>query len=589
MKQTQLPQKGQVRAAMSGGRIAMFAIIIFSFFVNILMLTGPLFMLQIYDRVLTSGSIPTLVALGMLAAVLYGLFGFLDYIRGRLLVRIGRLLEENLSDKVFYAMSFHALRRTENVGIRPAKDLASLRMFLSGPGVFAFLDLPWVPIYLFVIFLLHFYLGVAAAIAVLLLAVLMIINSIVTNEHLNKGQAAALKADEMNQEALRNFEVAHVMGMRGHLRDRWRRKLYEGMDSQTLASDRGAMVGSISKTLRLVFQSGILGLGAYLAVQQEISPGTMIAASIILARALAPVEQVVAHWRSAIGAWRGWRRLDDVLAKTPDVPKNMELPTPTGHLTVDGLTAFAPGNPTPIIRNVTLDLKPGAGLGILGPTGAGKTTLARALIGSWPHLRGDVRLDGATLDQWDPDQLGKYFGYLSQDVELFEGTIGQNISRFDPQAEAQNIVVAAQAAIVHELVLKFPEGYNTVIGEKGVRLSAGQRQRIGLARALYGNPRVIVLDEPNANLDAQGESALVRAIIEARKRGSIVIIVAHRPSAISALDSLMVLKDGQPIAYGPKDEVLQKVLAKPGAGSNRGPKNNPNKRPPQTPTDRNES
>ncbi len=589
MKQTQLPQKGQVRAAMSGGRIAMFAIIIFSFFVNILMLTGPLFMLQIYDRVLTSGSIPTLVALGMLAAVLYGLFGFLDYIRGRLLVRIGRLLEENLSDKVFYAMSFHALRRTENVGIRPAKDLASLRMFLSGPGVFAFLDLPWVPIYLFVIFLLHFYLGVAAAIAVLLLAVLMIINSIVTNEHLNKGQAAALKADEMNQEALRNFEVAHVMGMRGHLRDRWRRKLYEGMDSQTLASDRGAMVGSISKTLRLVFQSGILGLGAYLAVQQEISPGTMIAASIILARALAPVEQVVAHWRSAIGAWRGWRRLDDVLAKTPDVPKNMELPAPTGHLTVDGLTAFAPGNPTPIIRNVTLDLKPGAGLGILGPTGAGKTTLARALIGSWPHLRGDVRLDGATLDQWDPDQLGKYFGYLSQDVELFEGTIGQNISRFDPQAEAQNIVVAAQAAIVHELVLKFPEGYNTVIGEKGVRLSAGQRQRIGLARALYGNPRVIVLDEPNANLDAQGESALVRAIIEARKRGSIVIIVAHRPSAISALDSLMVLKDGQPIAYGPKDEVLQKVLAKPGAGSNRGPKNNPNKRPPQAPTDRNES
>ena len=447
--------------------------------------------------------------------------------------------------------------------------------FYRAQGCLPFLDLPWVPIYLFVIYLLHFYLGVAATVAVILLAVLMIINSIVTNKHLNKGQTAALKADEMNQEAVRNFEVAHVMGMRGHLRDRWRGKLYEGMDSQTIASDRGALVGSISKTLRLVFQSGILGLGAYLAVQQEISPGTMIAASIIMARALAPVEQVVAHWRSAIGAWSGWKRLDDVLAKTPLAGQNMELPAPKGHLTVDNLAAFAAGNPTPIVRNVNMDLKPGAGLGIIGPTGAGKTTLARALIGSWPHLRGDVRIDGATLDQWDPDQLGKYFGYLSQDVELFEGTIGQNISRFDPNAEPTGIVEAAQAAIVHELVLKFPEGYNTVIGDKGVRLSAGQRQRIGLARALYGNPRVIVLDEPNANLDAQGEAALVRAIIEARKRGSIVIIVAHRPSALSALDSLMVLKDGQPIAYGPKDEVLEKVLAKPKTGPKPGqaPKN----------------
>lgn len=567
MKQPQRPEKGKVIAALAGARFAMFAIVIFSFFVNILMLTGPLFMLQIYDRVITSGSIPTLIGLAILAVLLYSLFGFLDFIRGRLLVRIGRLLEENLSDKVFYAMSYHAMRRSDNVGIRPAKDLASLRTFLSGPGVFAFLDLPWVPIYLFVIFLLHFYLGIAALIAVALLTVLMIINSVVTNAHLNKGQIAALKADEMNQEALRNFEVAHVMGMRGHLRDRWRSKLFEGMDSQTIASDRGGVVGSISKTLRLIFQSGILGLGAYLAVKQEISPGTMIAASIILARALAPVEQVVAHWRAAVGAWKGWGRLDDVLAKTPPPPENMELPAPTGHLTVDGLAAFAPGNPQPIVRNVTMDLQPGAGLGIIGPTGAGKTTLARALIGSWPHLRGEVRIDGATLDQWDPDQLGKYFGYLSQDVELFDGTIGQNISRFDPQAEPSGIVEAAQAAVVHELVLKFPDGYNTIIGEKGVRLSAGQRQRIGLARALYGNPRVIVLDEPNANLDAQGEAALVKAIIEARRRGSIVIIVAHRPSAISALDSLMVLKDGQPIAFGPKDEVLQKVLAKPNGGA----------------------
>ncbi len=557
------PATGTISKALQPARTAMFTIVVFSFFVNILMLTGPLFMLQIYDRVLTSGSIPTLVALGVLVVLLYALYGFLEYVRGRILTRIGRMLDEDLQNPVFHAISYHAIFGTKQIRTQPAQDLSNVRQFLSGPAPFSFLDLPWTPIYLFVIFLLHFMLGLAATIAVLILGMFAVINNLLTRKHVEKFQQSVNRANTANEETRRNVEIATVLGMMGRLRARWSAAVGESLESQTSASDRGGLVTAMSKAMRMVFQSGILALGAYLAVKQEISPGTMIAASIIMARALAPVEQVVAQWQPFLNFKKSWKRLDQVLSNTPPHEEKMPLPKPAVHLTAKGLMAFVPGAEKPIISGINFDLPPGSGLGIIGPTGAGKSTLARAIIGVWPHIRGDLRFDAATLDQWDRDVLGKYIGYLPQDVELFEGTIGENISRFEPEADPREILKAAQAANVHELVLKFKDGYNSRVGEGGTNLSGGQRQRIGLARALYGSPVLIVLDEPNASLDADGEAALIRAIATTRQNGGTVIVVAHRPSAIAALDSLMVLKDGAVIAYGPKDDVLKQVLAKP--------------------------
>jgi len=543
--------------------MAISSIVLFSFFINLLMLTGPLFMLQIYDRVLTSGSVPTLVALGVLVAILYALFGFLDFIRGRVLMRAAASLEESLRPRVFDVVSWHALNHTPDIRTQPTQDLALIRQFLSGPGPFAFLDLPWTPVYLFVIFLLHWWLGVAATIAVIILAILAVINNLLTVRHLARSNQASRQAVNISEESRKNVEMATVLGMLGRLRGRWQDILGESLGSQMRASDQGGLITSMTKTLRLVFQSAILGLGAYLAIIQEITAGTMIAASIIMARALMPVEQVVAQSQAALSARRSWVRLDKVLSATPTQEQKMDLPAPTGRLQVRNLTAFVPGAESPIVSGVSFDLQPGSGLGIIGPTGAGKSTLAKAIIGIWPNIRGEARLDGATVDQWDADALGKYVGYLSQDVELFEGSIGENIARFDPTAAPEAIIKAAQAARVHELILTFPLGYKTKLGEYGVNLSAGQRQRIGLARALYGDPVLLVLDEPNSNLDAEGEAALLEALAETRKRGGTVVVVAHRPSAVALLDTLMVINGGKPIAYGPKDEVLKKVLARP--------------------------
>lgn len=559
----QMRNTGEILNALKDSRLAILSIVVFSFFVNLLMLTGPLFMLQIYDRVLTSGSVPTLVALSSLVVILYSLYGFLEYVRGRVLMRVARILEEALRERVFYVVTWHALRQTPGGHSQASQDLATIRQFLSSPAPFSFLDLPWAPVYLFVIYLLHFWLGIAATIAVLILAVLAFINNILTVRHIAQSQQSLQQAVIINDETRRNVEMASVLGMLNPLRKRWQGALAEGLDSLTRASDRGGLITSASKTLRLMFQSAILGLGAYLAVKQEITPGTMIAASIIMGRALMPVEQVVSQWQTFLSARRSWVRLDNVLSSTPPAEEKMELPAPKGHLKIENLTAFVPGADQPIFSGINFELKPGAGLGIIGPTGAGKTTLAKAIIGIWPHIRGKAKLDGATADQRDSNALGKFMGYLSQDVELFEDTIGRNISRFAPDASAQAVVKAAQAARVHDLILKFPKGYNAKLGENGINLSAGQRQRIGLARALYGDPVLIVLDEPNSNLDAEGESALLQALGDVRKRGGTVIVVAHRPSAIAVLDTLLVMADGKQVAFGPKDEVLKKVLARP--------------------------
>ena len=549
-----------IYAALKSGRMALVSTGAFSFIINLLMLTGPLFMLQVYDRVLNSGSISTLTALVLLAATLYILYGFLEFIRSRVMVQIGRQLDEGLRARAFDMMGFHATKGNPQVRNSPISDLLTVRQFVSSPGPFAFFDMPWAPIYLFVIYLMHPWLGMAAAVAIVILSVLAIINNRIMKEPSAEAQKAIAQAQVMSDESLRNAEVSSVLGMSDVMRDRWESVQSTALDAQTSASNRGGLISTMSRTLRLMFQSGMLGLGALLAVQQEISAGSMIAASIIMARALAPVEQAVAHWQPYLGFRRAWARLSDLMKQTPAPAEPMPLPAPKGALEVDGLSAFVADSDKPIVFNVSFKIDAGTGLGVIGPTGAGKSTLARAIVGAWPRMRGKIRLDGAEVRQWDPVRLGKHLGYLPQDVELFEGTVAENISRFEPDADPQNIVAAASQAAVHDMVLKLPDGYNTRVGAGGHRLSAGQLQRIGLARAMYGDPVLLIMDEPNANLDAEGEAALVQAVANARKRGATVIVVAHRPSALAAIDTLLMLKDGQQVAFGPKDEVLAKVL-----------------------------
>lgn len=537
------------------------SVIGFSLVTNILMLTGPLFMLQVYDRVLSSGSVSTLVALSILVAILYTLYGFLEFVRGRIMTRVGQQIDERYRHTAFNMVSHYAKLGKGQVGLAPMQDLVTVRNFVSGPGPLAFLDMPWAPIYLFVIYLMHPLLGLASLCAVLLLAGLAMLNHRLITEPTDQSQKAQAAAQNLGAESRRNVETSSVLGMTNVVRDRWTLLQTEALEAQTSASDKGGAITASSRTLRLVFQSAILALGAYLAVRQQITPGTMIAASIIMSRALAPVEQSVTHWQAFVSFRQAWKRFSTLMADLPKPVSRLSLPAPQGRVSVEALTIFSQTDRRPLLQGISFQLEPGSGLGIIGPTGAGKTTLARALTGNWPLKQGVVRLDGADLDHWDPVELGPYLGYLPQRVDLFEGTISQNIARFQTSARPDDIVEAAKQAAVHDMIQQLPDGYNTEIGPGGGTLSAGQCQRIGLARALYGQPALVILDEPNANLDAEGEAALIKAVLSVRARGGTVILVAHRPSAIAALDKLMMLRNGRMMAFGDKDEVLAKVIA----------------------------
>lgn len=537
------------------------SVIAFSFITNILMLTGPLFMLQVYDRVLSSGSVSTLLALCILVAILYALYGFLEFIRGRVMARVGQQLDERFRHTAFDMVSHYAKLGVERVGLAPMQDLVTARNFISGPGPLAFLDLPWAPIYLLVIYLMHPLLGLASLCAVVLLAGLAILNNRLITEPTEHSQRAQGAAQNLGAESRRNVETSSVLGMTNVVRDRWTRLQMEALEAQTKASDQGGAVTATSRTLRLVFQSAILALGAFLAVRQQISPGTMIAASIIMSRALAPVEQTVTHWQAFVSFRQAWKRFSSLMGDLPDPVSRLSLPDPEGRVSVEGMSVYSRTDRQPLLQGISFHLEPGSGLGIIGPTGAGKTTLARALTGNGSLIQGAVRLDGADLDHWDPEELGRHLGYLPQRVDLFEGTISQNIARFQPDAKPEAIVTAAKQAAVHDMIQQLTDGYNTQIGQRGGTLSAGQCQRIGLARALYGEPALVILDEPNANLDAEGESALIKAVLSVRERGGTVILVAHRPSAIAALDKLMMLRNGRMVAFGDKNEVLEKVIA----------------------------
>jgi PrtD family type I secretion system ABC transporter len=565
----QKQSRGEIAAVLLASRAAFASTALFSCLVNILMLTGPLFMLQVYDRVLTSGSVPTLVALTGIVIALYAYYGFLEYLRARILVRIGRRVEERLRDRVFDSMAEHALRRTQGIGGQPINDLATIRQFLSGQGPFAFLDMPWVPIYLLVIFLMHWLLGVAAVIAAIVIFILAVWSEKATRGPLAEANAAMVKSSIMTDESRRNSEALHSLGMRGAIRKKWSDVQQLALDHQTVANDVGGSLSAASRVLRLMVQSGILALGAYLALQHEISAGSMIAASIIMGRALAPVEQAVASWQQFLGFRKAIERLGNILASVPAVANRMKLPAPTGKLEVENLIVQMPGTEKPVLHGITFTVEPGKGIGVIGPTGAGKSTLARALVGVMPITRGTVRLDGATHDQRDIDEAGKLIGYLPQDIQLFDGTAAQNIARFDVNADPAKIVQAAQLANVHDLIMRLPKGYDTPLGENGARLSAGQRQRVALARCLFGDPVLFVLDEPNSNLDAEGEAALDRAIRVSMERGASVVVIAHRPSALASIQQILVLSEGRTVALGPRDDILKRVLNRPATGEAR--------------------
>jgi ATP-binding cassette subfamily C protein len=564
----------EVSAAFRASRGAFVSTGIFSGIVNILMLTGPLFMLQIYDRVLTSNSVPTLIALITIVIALYIYYGFLEFVRSRILVRIGRRFEERLRQRVFDAVAVHALRRTPGVGTQPVNDLQTIRQFISGQGPFAFLDMPWVPVYLAVIFGLHFWLGVASLVAAVVIFFLALLTELFTRSPIQEATKAQIKGSLITEESRRNTEALHSLGMLEAVRRRWSAIQQEALDQHTKGTDVGGVLGSMSRVLRLMVQSGILALGAYLAIKQEITPGSMIAASIIMSRALAPVEQAVANWQQFLSARKALDRLNTILQSVPAADKKMALPPPKGKLDVENLIVQMPGTEKPVLQGISFAVEPGQGLGVIGPTGAGKSTLAKALVGVLAPTRGNVRLDGATHDQRDNTDLGRCIGYLPQEVQLFDGTVAQNISRFDEDAQPEKIVTAAKLANVHELVQRLPDGYNTPLLEGGARLSAGQRQRIALARALYGDPVFIVLDEPNSNLDAEGEAALDRAIRHSLERGASVVVIAHRPSALAAVQQVLVLTDGKVGALGPRDEILRKVLMRPAGGTGGQPPQN---------------
>ena len=547
--------------ALKACRGAFAAVGLFTGIINVLMLTGSLFMLQVYDRVLPSRSVPTLVALIMLVAALYGFQGLLELIRSRMLVRIGRSLDEQLSIRVYEAIiRLPLMTSSRGDGLQAMRDLDQIRSFLSSTGPTALFDLPWMPLYLGICFAFHVWIGVTALVGAFVLIVLTLLTELFTRAPAKALSGFATGRASLAEASRRNAEVLQAMGMAKRLSSLWSAANVKYMDAQQRTSDVAGGFGSASRVLRMLLQSCVLAVGAYLAINQEATAGIIIASSILVSRALAPVELSIANWKGFQAARQSWHKLSGLVALWPDQAEPMSLPAPGSNLSVEALTVTPPGLQKAIVQDISFRLNAGQGLGIIGPSAAGKSSLTRAIVGVWQSARGKVRLDGAALDQWSSDTLGPHIGYLPQDVELFDGTVAENIARFEPQPDADTIVAAARSAGVHDLILRLPDGYESKVGEGGASLSAGQRQRIALARALYGDPFLVVLDEPNSNLDAEGDEALARAILGVRNRGGIIIVVAHRPSALQNIDMVLAMANGRQQAFGPKDDVLRKVL-----------------------------
>lgn len=543
--------------ALAAVRSALAATVGFSFFINLLMLTAPLYMLQVYDRVLGSRNETTLLMLTLVAGGLLAVFGILEMLRQRVLTRIGCRLDAQLNAEVFRAAFERAITRPSAGHGESLRDLNSLREFMTGPGLIAFCDAPWLPLFLALVFLFHPLLGLVAAGGVVVIFLLALANEIWTRRPLGAASSANVGANTFMTGSLRNAEAVAAMGMLPGILGSWSNQHGRVIDHQARASDRAGMIVAGSKAVRMMLQVAMLGTGAVLVLDNQITPGTMIAASIIMARAVAPVESAVGQWRGFVHARQAYRRLNELLATTRGRQEHMRLPAPTGHLVAEGAVVAAPGGDEAILRGVSFEIPAGTALGVIGPSGAGKSTLVRALVGIWPTARGAVRLDGVELEAWDKEQLGPYIGYLPQDVELFDGSVADNIARFRG-VDPEQVVQAARTAGAHEVILRLPDGYETQIGPSGHALSGGQRQRVALARAVYGDVRLVVLDEPNANLDTDGEQALTAAIAKLREQGRTVVMVTHRPSLLAGVDRVLALNNGQVIAFGPRAEVLQR-------------------------------
>ena len=505
--------------------------------INLLVLNGTIFMLEIYDRVLPSRSVPTLVGLSILALALFMVQGLLEFLRSRALAEMGASLDESFGRRVYDAVvTLPLIARGGGDGLQPFRDLDQVRNFLGGSGPTALFDLPWMPIYLFVAMMFHPWIGIMALTSCAALAVVAIAAEVLSRAPAQDAAQAAVARNSLALASRRNSEVIRAMGMARSLGGRWLDAHLAHLAASLRANHVAGAVGSLSRSLRLILQSGVLALGAFLAIKGEVSAGSMIACSVLLSRALAPVELSIAHWKSFVASRDSWRRLNLLLRQIGVHPEPLPLPAPRQSLQVETIAVNAPGGLRPILLDVSFTLSAGQGLGVIGPSASGKSTLARAITGVWPASRGSVRIDGAELAHWSPELLGPHVGYLPQDVDLFAGTIAQNIARFHDDAKPEAIIAAARAAGVHDLVLRLPAAYDTVIGEGGETLSAGQRQRIGLARALYGEPFLVVLDEPNSSLDAAGRGGAPAAIAGVRERGGIIVVVAHRPSALASVD-----------------------------------------------------
>lgn len=554
-----------LRAARALSRRAVTAAFVFSVFVNLLMLASPLYMLQIYDRVLISRSEPTLVALSVIIAFLFLIMGFLDYARGRILARIGTRLQHELDGRVLSA-AFHrlALQPGDARALSARHDLDAIARLWTSNVMAGVMDLPWALVFTAALFVFHPVLGVFAVAGVVVLVIITWANQHASEAATNEATLASLAAERQTGNLVAEAETVRSLGMGDHALARWQGVRNEALRKTLRASDRTGTYSSATRALRLFLQSAILGLGAWLVLQNELTAGAMIAGSILLGRALQPVEATISNWPVITRARASRGRLTELLAETAPEPARTELPQPRGQLRVQGLTVMPPGERSPILRNVGFELEPGQAMGVIGPSGAGKSSLAKALCGVWPPVAGSIRLDGATLDQYGNAVLGRHIGYLPQMVTLFEGTIAENIARLDPGARDGAIVAAARKAGVHDLIIQLPDGYDTRIGASGGRLSGGQMQRIGLARAFYGDPVLIILDEPNSNLDGDGSNALNEAIRAAKAGGAAVMIMAHRPAAIQECELLMMMRGGMVQAVGPRDEVLREMVRNSG-------------------------
>lgn len=554
-----------MREALDACRQGFIALFVFSMAINLLLLVSPMYMMQLYDRVLSSQSTDTLLLLTVIAIFAFGVMGALELVRSRLMVRVSSWLDRKLAGTVLTASIVGALRRGGDRSAQSLRDLSTFRTFLTGPSLFPVLDAPWAPVFLGVIFLLNPLLGILAVSGAVALFTLGIFNERITRKPLVAASKASMLAQYQADASVRNADVIEAMGMMPNLIGRWQRRSADAVRLQAMAGDRGAVITALSKFVRISIQSLVLGTGAYLVIHHQATGGIMIGASIILGRALAPVEQMIAGWRNLVAARAAFQRVKNALETLPPRNAHTRLPAPQGRISLEGVVFQPPGMKEPVIKGVSFELEPGQALALIGPSAAGKTTLVRLIVGNWVAQRGSVRLDGAELQTWDADALGPYIGYLPQDVELFSGTVRDNIARMGEGSDAL-VIEAAQRAQAHEMILELPNGYDTEIGDGGAFLSGGQRQRIGLARALYGNPKLVVLDEPNASLDSAAENRLMQTLFQLKEQKTTIILITHRLSLVAVADKVLLMKSGAAEAFGPRDEVMSRLTRAVAAG-----------------------